>query len=83
MQPIATKIKRPSKFRGPTNYAIEGYKERFRYVQHHGHFNDPIMNWTSTDEPRRHNGRLLVVARVGANLKGFGLFEELGENETY
>ena len=79
MQPLATKVNRSSKQKGPTNYIIEGYTQRFRYLQHGGYFNDPAFNWTTTDRPRQHDGRLLVVARVGIQGKGFGLFQELDE----
>lgn len=84
MQPRADKVRRPGKFRGPTNYAIEGHEGRFRYVQHGGFLNPPGMAWTSTDKPRQGpNDKLLVVASVGASYGGFGLFEALDEEQTY
>lgn len=73
-QPEATKIKRPSGYRGHTRYAIDGYEQHFRYVQG-GIMNGSSMhNWTTKDAPTRINGVLCVVARIKG---GYGFFAEL------
>ena len=77
----ATKIIRPSRHRGPTNYAIDGYAERFRYVQ--GGWPDEqigMPSWRVTDAPVVINGTLCVVARIGTR---FGLFVQLRQHEVY
>jgi len=77
----ATKISRPSRHRGPTNYVIDGYSERFRYVQ--GGTADwqiGMPNWHAHDAPVEINGTLCVVACVGSR---FGLFAQLPSHEVY
>ena len=77
----AIKINRPSRHRGPTNYAIDGYAERFRYVQG-GRTDGQIgmPNWQAHDAPVEINGTLCVVACVGSR---FGLFAQLPSDEVY
>jgi len=80
--PTATIIKRPSSWRGPTNYAIDGYTERFRYVQG-GRPDEQIglpPDWRVMDGPRVINGHLCLVAQING---GFGFFVELSPEQVY
>ena len=82
--PNAHKIRRPSKYRGHTNYAIDGHEGRFRYIQGGDIYNqDGLGNprWTATDAPRVINGTLCVVAALGTR---HGLFARIDDpSQTY